>query len=71
MSIEYRAIHDVNKNKKNTTTLFNVGEKLTIYQEEVILDLINIFIDINKKNDENLLNKSTDLIADSLILNMI
>jgi len=67
MIIEHKTTHDFNKKEKYTTTVFNVGCKLDKYQEEVIIDLINVFVDINNKE----IKARNESIEDSLILNMI
>lgn len=67
MIVEHKTTHDFNKKEKCTTTVFNVGCKLDKYQEEVIIDLINVFVDINNKE----IKARDESIEDSLILNMI
>lgn len=67
MIVEHKTTYDFNKKQKYTTTVFNVGCKLDKYQEEVIIDLINVFLDINNKE----IKARNESIEDSLILNMI
>lgn len=73
MIVEHKTIQDFNKNEEYTTTVFHIESKLDKYQEEVIIDLINVFVDINIKNKKN--HKATEtrnkLLEDSLIINMI
>ncbi len=71
MIVEHKTIHDFNKKEKYTTTVFNVGCKLDKYQEEVIIDLINVFIDINNKENHKAIKTRNELLEDSLIFNMI
>ncbi|MGL5692445.1 MAG: hypothetical protein ACRCXA_00085 [Peptostreptococcaceae bacterium] len=71
MIVEHKTIHDFNKNEKCSTTVFNVGCKLDKYQEEVIIDLINVFVDINNKKNNKAINTRNELLEDSLIINML
>ena len=71
MIVEHNTIHDLNKKEKSTTTVFNVGCKLDKYQEEVIIDLISVFIDINNKQNHKAIKTRNESLEDSLIINMI
>lgn len=71
MIVEHKTIHDFNKKEKYTTTVFNVESKLDKYQEEVIVDLINVFVDINNKENYKAIKTRNELLEDSLIINII
>ncbi|MGL6106127.1 hypothetical protein [Romboutsia sp.] len=71
MIVEHKTIHDFDKKEKYTTTVFNVGSKLDKHQEEVIIDLINVFVDINDKESHKEIKRRNELLEDLLIINMI
>ena len=71
MILEHRTINNFKTNKKDILTILSFEGKLTKHQEEVILDLIKVFLETNKKNSNNLNELKTNLIVDEIIYNTV
>lgn len=69
MILEHKTIKNFKTNKKDILTVLTFDGKLNKHQEEVILDLIKVFSETNKKNSDNLNELKTNFIVDEIIYN--
>lgn len=71
MILEHKTIHNFKTNKKDILTVLTFDGKLNKHQEEVILDLIKVFSETNKKSNNNLNDLKANLIVDEIIYNTV